>query len=101
MTARPTEQMRIVRLEVIPIALPFRERYRTASGELTEREMVVIRLHTDFGFHGLGEAVPLSLRGGPRLGQVASELAEVAMETQFRLPAAVCAVQVTPLSVEV
>lgn len=67
--------MRIVRLEVIPIALPFRERYRTASGELTEREMVVIRIHTDLGFQGLGEAVPLSLRGGPRLGQVASELA--------------------------
>ncbi len=97
MTARPTEQMRIVRLEVIPIALPFRERYRTASGELTEREMVVIRLHTDFGFHGLGEAVPLSLRGGPRLGQVASELAACgpllagadASAAQTRIPSAI------------
>jgi L-alanine-DL-glutamate epimerase-like enolase superfamily enzyme len=67
--------MRIVRLEVIPIALPFGERYRTASGELSAREMAVIKLHTDVGQWGLGEAVPLGLRGGPGLGQIASELA--------------------------
>ena len=45
-------RMRIVRLEAIPIALPFRERYRTASGELDAREMVVLRLHTDSGPSG-------------------------------------------------
>jgi L-alanine-DL-glutamate epimerase-like enolase superfamily enzyme len=66
--------MRIVRTEVIPIALPFGEPYRTASGELSAREMAVIKLHTDVGHWGLGEAVPLSLRGGAGLGQVASEL---------------------------
>jgi muconate cycloisomerase len=67
--------MRIVRIEVIPIALPFRERYRTASGELSARSMVVVRVHTDTGLSGIGEAVPLSLRGGPGLGQITSELA--------------------------
>lgn len=66
--------MRIVRIEVIPIALPFGGRYRTASGELSAREMAVIKLHTDVGQWGLGEAVPLSLRGGPGLGQVVTEL---------------------------
>jgi L-alanine-DL-glutamate epimerase-like enolase superfamily enzyme len=66
--------MRITRLEVIPIALPFREHYRTASGSLSARSMVVVMLHTDGGYYGVGEAVPLSLRGGPSLGQVASEL---------------------------
>ena len=47
-----------------PVALPFRERYRTARGELDAREMAVVRLHTDEATEGLGEAVPLSLRGG-------------------------------------
>jgi len=37
--------------------------------------MVVIRLHTESGHYGIGEAVPLSLRGGAGLDQVASELA--------------------------
>ena len=67
--------MRIVRLEAIPIALPFRERYRTASGELDAREMAIVRLHTDTGPSGLGEAVPLSLRGGPSLTSVLAEIA--------------------------
>jgi L-alanine-DL-glutamate epimerase-like enolase superfamily enzyme len=66
--------MRISRVETIPIALPFRERYLTASGELAARAMVVIRIHADNGEIGLGEAVPLNLRGGPTLGSVAAEL---------------------------
>lgn len=67
--------MHIESLEVIPIALPFRETYRTASGQLDERSMVVIAIHSDAGGTGFGEAVPLSLRGGPSLAQVAAELA--------------------------
>lgn len=67
--------MRITRSEVIPIALPFRERYRTASGELDARSTAILRLETDEGVRGHGEAVPLSLRGGPGLDQVAAELA--------------------------
>ncbi len=66
--------MRIVRVEVIPIALPFRERYLTASGELEERTMAIVRIHTDSGAVGLGEAVPLSLRGGPSLANVVLDL---------------------------
>jgi L-alanine-DL-glutamate epimerase-like enolase superfamily enzyme len=66
--------MSIAQVEVIPIALPFRKRYRTASGELAGRSMVVVRILADSGAVGLGEAVPLSLRGGPGLGQVAAEL---------------------------
>lgn len=66
--------MRIVRVEVIPIALPFRERYRTASGELDARSMAIVRLHADCGVVGLGEAVPMSLRGGPGLEAVAADL---------------------------
>lgn len=66
--------MRISEVEAIPIALPLRERYVTASGELWSRSMAIVRVHSDSGHVGLGEAVPLSLRGGPGLDAVLAEL---------------------------
>jgi o-succinylbenzoate synthase len=66
--------VRIASVEVIPYALPFREPYVTATGTLTQREMVLLRLGDKEGLVGLGEAVPLSLRGGASLEQVAGEL---------------------------
>lgn len=66
--------MRIASVEVTPYALPFREPYVTAAGRLDRREMVLLRLRSDDGHVGLGEAVPLSLRGGTRLAQVVTEL---------------------------
>ncbi|HVO54440.1 MAG TPA: mandelate racemase/muconate lactonizing enzyme family protein [Solirubrobacterales bacterium] len=69
--------MRLTAVEVIPYALPFRRPYVTARGTLTRREMVLLRLRTDEGIEGLGEAVPLSLRGGATLAQVVRELEEV------------------------
>src|SRR4051794_6213611 len=66
--------MRIASLEVIPYALPFREPYVSARGRLDRREMVLLRLRDDHGLVGLGEAVPLSLRGGAALADVVAEL---------------------------
>ncbi|HEX7059963.1 MAG TPA: mandelate racemase/muconate lactonizing enzyme family protein [Solirubrobacterales bacterium] len=66
--------MRIAAVEVIPYALAFREPYVTARGQLDRREMVLLRLRDADGLVGLGEAVPLSLRGGATLGQVVEEL---------------------------
>ncbi len=66
--------VRISSVEVIPYALPFREPYVSARGSLNRREMVLLRLHCDDGLSGLGEAVPLSLRGGRGLGQIVREL---------------------------
>lgn len=66
--------VRIASLEVIPYALPFREPYVTARGRLNRREMVLLRLRSEEGLVGLGEAVPLSLRGGTPLARVAGEL---------------------------
>jgi o-succinylbenzoate synthase len=70
--------VRLASVEVIPYALPFREPYVTARGELTRREMVLLRLRSEDGLVGLGEAVPLSLRGGATLAQVVEELTALA-----------------------
>jgi o-succinylbenzoate synthase len=66
--------VRIASVEVIPYALPFREPYVTARGQLDQRETVLLRLGSEDGLTGLGEAVPLSLRGGAPLAQVVAEL---------------------------
>jgi o-succinylbenzoate synthase len=63
--------------EVIPYALPFKEPYVTARGTLTRREMVLLRIRDEEGREGLGEAVPLSLRGGVTLATVVKELEEL------------------------
>src|SRR6476469_3303806 len=68
--------MRISSLEVIPYALPFERPYVTSRGRLESREMVLVRLRTDEGLEGLGEAVPLSLRGGAALPAIVHELRE-------------------------
>jgi L-alanine-DL-glutamate epimerase-like enolase superfamily enzyme len=70
--------VRLSSVEVIPYALPFRAPYVTARGRLDRREMVLLRLRTEDGLTGLGEAVPLSLRGGASLARVAGELALLA-----------------------
>lgn len=66
--------MRLGSVEVIPYALPFKEPYATARGVLERREMVLLRVRDEDGVVGLGEAVPLSLRGGVGLTAVVREL---------------------------
>ena len=67
-------EVRISSVEVIPYALPFREPYVTARGRLEQRQMVLLRLVSQDGLTGLGEAVPLSMRGGVTLERVVGEL---------------------------
>jgi muconate cycloisomerase len=64
-------------VEVIPYWLPFKEPYVTARGRLTRREMVLLRIRDEDGVEGLGEAVPLSLRGGVGIEAVVRELRAV------------------------
>ena len=66
--------MRLATIEAIPFALPFGEPYVTARGTLRRREIVLLRIRDEEGVEGLGEAVPLSLRGGPGLEAVSAEL---------------------------
>jgi L-Ala-D/L-Glu epimerase len=68
--------VRLGAVEVIPYALPFKEPYVTARGRLTQRKMVLLRIRDEDGVEGLGEAVPLSLRGGVGIERVVAELEE-------------------------
>src|SRR5690349_7958712 len=77
--------MRLSSVEVIPYALPFKRPYVTARGVLGEREMVLLRVRDEDGVVGLGEAVPLSLRGGVGLTQVVAELEEWAEDQTIEI----------------
>jgi o-succinylbenzoate synthase len=73
--------VKLASVEVIPYALPFKEPYVTSRGSLTQREMVLLRIRDEDGFEGLGEAVPLSLRGGVTIETVVHELEAWGRET--------------------
>jgi muconate cycloisomerase len=92
--------VRIATVEVIPYALPFKEPYVTARGTLVRREMVLLRIRDEDGVEGLGEAVPLSLRGGVTVAEVVRELEAVEDPTSppdgLSLPA-LCAVTTATL----
>jgi muconate cycloisomerase len=66
--------MSLASVEVIPYALPFRSPYVSARGRLEERQMVLLRLRDRDGVIGLGEAVPLTLRGGATIEEVVEDL---------------------------
>jgi o-succinylbenzoate synthase len=70
--------VKIAALNVIPYALPFRKPYVTARGQIDRREMVLLRLWDEEGHLGLGEGVPLALRGGIGLKQIVTELEALA-----------------------
>jgi muconate cycloisomerase len=87
--------VRFASVEVIPYALPFKEPYVTARGALERREIVLLRVRDEDGVVGLGEAVPLSLRGGVELADVVRELegwAEAQEDEGLSAPA-LCAVR--------
>jgi L-alanine-DL-glutamate epimerase-like enolase superfamily enzyme len=82
--------VRLSSVEVIPYALPFEQPYVTARGVLQRREMVLLRVRDEDGVVGLGEAVPLALRGGVGLTEVVQELegwAETLASEGFSAPA--------------
>ncbi len=72
--------------EVVPYALPFRHPYVTARGILEQREMVLLRVRDPEGREGLGEAVPLTLRGTSDMATVERELRTWAAEPVFPGP---------------
>lgn len=72
--------MRIEAVDVVPYAIEFAQPYVTARGALERREMAMLRLRTDEGLEGFGEAVPLTLRGSSTLAGVVAELQSAGRE---------------------
>ncbi|MGP4043058.1 mandelate racemase/muconate lactonizing enzyme family protein [Streptomyces sp. 2A115] len=50
--------MKIVKVEAIPFAIPYRKPLKFASGEVHTAEHVLVRVHTDEGLTGFAEAPP-------------------------------------------
>lgn len=50
--------MKIIEIEAIPFAIPYRKPLRFASGEVSVAEHVLVRVHTDDGIIGVAEAPP-------------------------------------------
>ncbi len=50
--------MKIIRIEAIPFAIPYRKPLRFASGEVDAARHVLVRVHTDDGITGVAEAPP-------------------------------------------
>ena len=50
--------MKIVEIEAIPFAIPYRKPLRFASGEVHVADHVLVRVHTDDGVVGVAEAPP-------------------------------------------
>ena len=63
--------MKILGIEAIPILVPLKQGLttKTAHGEHIDSPYVIVRIHTDEGLVGLGEAT-LASRIGPRRGYV-------------------------------
>lgn len=50
--------MKITKIEIVPVDIPFTRTLKTAIGDWDTAEFVVIRMHTDAGIVGLGEVPP-------------------------------------------
>lgn len=50
---------KITRIEQFPLTIPMRMPFTISSGTYPTCDKVIIRLHTDAGVYGLGEAVPM------------------------------------------
>ena len=69
--------MRVSGLRWTTYRLPFRSDFATSRGAFAHREGLMLRLHTDSGIVGLGEAAPIAERGRDTLSEALAVLDEV------------------------
>jgi muconate cycloisomerase len=50
--------MKITKIEIIPVTIPFTRTLKTAIGDWSLAEFVIIRMHTNAGIVGIGEVPP-------------------------------------------
>ncbi|HWT81005.1 MAG TPA: mandelate racemase/muconate lactonizing enzyme family protein, partial [Candidatus Methylomirabilis sp.] len=61
--------MKITKIEIIPVDIPFYKTLKAAVGDWGVAEFVIVRMHTDAGIVGLGEVPPFI--GVSRISQMA------------------------------
>jgi muconate cycloisomerase len=52
------ETMKITKIEIIPVDIPLTRTLKTAVGDWSMAEFVIVRMHTDAGIVGIGEVPP-------------------------------------------
>ncbi len=90
--------MRITEIEAVPFALPVRREFRWAGLRVNLGSFVLVRVHTDVGVTGLGEATPLPDWGGD-LGRRGGETQE-SVVSMVKLVLAPTLVGTDPLRLE-
>ena len=90
--------MRITEIEAVPFALPVRREFRWAGLRVNLGSFVLVRVHTDVGVTGLGEATPLPDWGGD-LGRRGGETQE-SVVSMVKLVLAPALVGTDPLRLE-
>lgn len=69
--------MKIVRIEAVPFAIPYRRPLRFASGEVRSADHVLVRVHSDDGLVGTAEAPPRPFTYGETQRSVVAVVEEV------------------------
>jgi o-succinylbenzoate synthase len=77
-SAGTVERLSIVEIAATPFRLPFTSPFHTAGGALTHRDGLIVRLTTQLGITGVGEASPHPGLGPAALHDVEAALARIA-----------------------
>ena len=69
--------MKIVKIEAIPFAIPYRKPLRFASGEVHTADHVLVRVHSDDGVVGIAEAPPRPYTYGETQASIVAVIEQV------------------------
>jgi L-alanine-DL-glutamate epimerase-like enolase superfamily enzyme len=69
--------MKIVKIEAIPFAIPYRKPLRFASGEVHTADHVLVRVHSDDGVVGVAEAPPRPYTYGETQASIVAVIEQV------------------------
>ncbi len=69
--------MKIVKIEAIPFAIPYRKPLRFASGEVHTADHVLVRVHSDDGVIGIAEAPPRPYTYGETQASIVAVIEQV------------------------
>ncbi len=69
--------MKITKIEAIPVYLPYKSDFHVASGVVKGVEKVIVRMHTNQGINGIGEALARPPIYGTTLGGIITTIGDI------------------------